>query len=100
MYKSWVQYKKALNLYLTFSSVIFIKISITKCDQIEYKLVHTIFKDYDPSIRPSLYHNSTLNVTFGLALTQLIDVVSKQFFFLNSTIIINKFKLKFFIITD
>jgi hypothetical protein len=45
-----------------------------KCDQVEYKLIHSILKDYDSSIRPSLNHNYTLNVTFGLALHQIIDV--------------------------
>jgi len=30
---------------------------------------------YDSSIRPSLHHNITLNITFGLSLAQLIDVV-------------------------
>ena len=46
-------------------------------DNWEYKLVNDLLKDYDPSIRPSIRHNSTLNVTFGLALAQIIDVVSK-----------------------
>lgn len=46
------------------------------CDHWEYKLAHDILEGYDPSIRPSIRHNSTINVTFGLALTQLIDVVS------------------------
>ena len=44
-------------------------------DQTEYDLIHSILSDYDPSIRPSLHHNYTLNVTFGLSLTQLIDIV-------------------------
>jgi hypothetical protein len=48
------------------------------CDYWEYKLVHDLLDDYDPSIRPSVHHNSTLNVTFGLALAQLIDVVCKK----------------------
>ena len=45
------------------------------CDKWEYKLVRDLLYDYDSSIRPSTHHNSTLNVTFGLALAQLIDVV-------------------------
>ena len=48
----------------------------TNGDPWEYKLIHTILKGYDPSIRPSVHHNITLNVTFGLALAQLIDVVN------------------------
>ncbi len=68
------------------STIIFIVIINYKlilwaqCDPVEYDLIHSILKDYDNSIRPSLTHNSTLNVTFGLALTQLIDVVSVQHF--------------------
>ena len=48
------------------------------CDDWEYKLVKDILKDYEPSIRPSINHRSTLNVTFGLALAQLIDVDEKN----------------------
>lgn len=44
-------------------------------DNWEYKLVHDLLDGYDSSIRPSVHHNVTLNVTFGLALAQLIDVV-------------------------
>lgn len=59
----------------TFIHYLFILI-IKKCqsDNWEYKLVHDILEGYDSSIRPSLHHNATLNVTFGLALAQLIDV--------------------------
>lgn len=78
-------YSSRNKILIRFSSIIvyvfiiFSKIYLpTKCDPIEYDLIHTILKDYDYSIRPSLTHNSTLNVTFGLALIQLIDVVSKQ----------------------
>lgn len=55
----------------------------SKSDESEYDLIHTLLKDYDSSIRPSLHHNYTLNVTFGLSLTQLIDIVKvyqKKFF--------------------
>ena len=55
---------------------IIIKISlVVKCDFWEYKLINDLLTGYDPSIRPSHHHNSTLNVTFGLALAQIIDVV-------------------------
>lgn len=52
---------------------------IVKADQVEYDLIHSILKDYDPSIRPSVHHNYTLNVTFGLSLTQLIDIVIEKY---------------------
>jgi hypothetical protein len=45
------------------------------CDNWEYKLVHDLLNGYDASIRPSVNHNATLNVTFGLSLAQIIDVV-------------------------
>ena len=45
------------------------------CDYWEYKLAHDILDGYDHSIRPSVHHNKTVNVTFGLALAQIIDVV-------------------------
>ena len=48
---------------------------VCECDDWEYKLIRSILSDYDSSIRPSLRHNMTLNVTFGLALAQIIDVV-------------------------
>jgi hypothetical protein len=47
-----------------------------KCDYWEYNLVQDLLKGYNPSIRPSEHHNTTLNVTIGLALAQIIDVVS------------------------
>lgn len=43
-------------------------------DSWEYKLTHALLEGYDKAIRPSKHHNLTLNVTFGLALTQIIDV--------------------------
>jgi hypothetical protein len=46
---------------------LFYSLKLCKCDQWEYELIHKILKDYDASIRPSLNHNYTLNVTFGLA---------------------------------
>jgi hypothetical protein len=67
---------RIVNIFI-FAIILFSKIKLrAKCDPIVYDLIHTILKDYDSSIRPSLTHNSTLNVTFGLALIQLIDVVS------------------------
>ena len=66
-----------INIFI-YAIILFNKIQLrAKCDPIVYDLIHTILKDYDYSIRPSLTHNSTLNVTFGLALIQLIDVVSQ-----------------------
>jgi len=62
-------------IYIACFFIVLNKLKRLKCDQIEYRLIHSILKDYDSSIRPSLNHNYTLNVTFGLALHQIIDVV-------------------------
>ena len=68
MQKSWIT--SGLKIFMLI--IFLVKI---ECDETEYKLIHSILDNYDSSIRPSDRHNSTLNVTFGLALTQLIDVV-------------------------
>ena len=44
-------------------------------DKWERKLVNDLFRDYDSTVRPSVHHNDVLNVTFGLSLAQIIDVV-------------------------
>ena len=46
----------------------------SNADNWEYRLTHDLLDGYDKSIRPSSHHNLTLNVTFGLALAQIIDV--------------------------
>lgn len=61
-------------IWLVFGLLV-VTIMPLRCDDTEYRLIHSILRNYDSSIRPSDHHNSTLNVTFGLALTQLIDVV-------------------------
>jgi hypothetical protein len=50
-----------------------------ECTGINYerKLVRKILDDYDTSVMPSRNASEPLNVTFGLALTQIIDVVSE-----------------------
>ena len=60
--------------------ILFANNFMAKCDYWEYKLMNDLLDDYDSSIRPSVNHNTTLNVTFGLALAQIIDVVSFIFF--------------------
>jgi len=44
-------------------------------DEVEYRLIHDLLRNYDHRIRPSLNASEPLNVTFGLALAQIIDVV-------------------------
>jgi len=44
-------------------------------DEVEYRLIRDLLRNYDHRIRPSLNASEPLNVTFGLALAQIIDVV-------------------------
>ena len=49
-------------------------------DDIEYRLMRDLLRRYDLRVRPSLNASEPLNVTFGLALAQIIDVVSAIMF--------------------
>ena len=56
--------------------IILLLLNQGQCDDIEYKLVHSLLDNYDPGMRPTENHNHSINVTIGLALTQIIDIVS------------------------
>ena len=43
----------------------------------EYRLVRDLMARYNRQVRPSLNSSEPLNVTFGAALAQIIDVVSR-----------------------
>ncbi|GAB6027786.1 Cholinergic receptor, nicotinic, alpha [Chamberlinius hualienensis] len=45
-----------------------------KADQNEYRLMRYLMNNYDKSVRPAKNASEPMNVTFGLALTQIIDV--------------------------
>jgi hypothetical protein len=40
------------------------------------ELYSHLLHSYEPDVRPYTIHNYPLNITFGFALTQVIDVVS------------------------
>ena len=42
----------------------------------EKKLLNDLFKDYKKNMRPVIHDTETINVTIGLSLNQIIDVVS------------------------
>jgi hypothetical protein len=50
-------------------------VKVSLADDYEYRLVRDLTRNYDPRIRPSRNSSEALNVTFGLALAQVIDVV-------------------------
>ncbi|KAK2727385.1 hypothetical protein QYM36_008020 [Artemia franciscana] len=45
------------------------------CDESEYRLAQYLMSTYDRAVRPSRNASEPVNVTFGLSLTQIIDVV-------------------------
>ena len=53
-------------------------LSCARADEHEYRLVSDLMRSYDKSIRPSLNASHPLNVTFGVALAQIIDVVRRD----------------------
>lgn len=52
-------------------------VSVVRCDENEYRLIRDLLVGYDKRVRPSRNYTESLNVTFGLALAQIIDVVSE-----------------------
>lgn len=50
-------------------------VDLVSTDESEYRLIQDLMRNYDPRIRPSINASESLNVTFGLALAQIIDVV-------------------------
>ncbi len=67
---------------LTFIFILIMSNKVSKiiCDNWEYVLARDLFIGYDSSIRPSVSHRNNINVTFGLALAQIIDVVCLFFY--------------------
>ena len=57
--------------------IIFSVLGYVLSDENEYRLVRDLMTSYDKRIRPSQNHSKPLNVTFGVALAQIIDVVSQ-----------------------
>ena len=51
-------------------------VTLGRSDQHEYRLIRDLLAGYDKRVRPSRNYTESLNVTFGLALAQIIDVVS------------------------
>ena len=42
----------------------------------EYRLVRDLMKGYNKQVKPSVLNNQALNVSFGVALAQIIDLVN------------------------
>ncbi|KAL5006859.1 hypothetical protein ScPMuIL_015665 [Solemya velum] len=56
------------------ATIIVTYITSTSGDENEYRLVRDLMGSYDPRPRPVVHHSQALNVTFSVALAQIIDV--------------------------
>lgn len=54
-------------------------ISHKRMEDEEERLFNHLFENYNPRLRPVLKKSEAVNVTFGISLHQIIDVVSLQF---------------------
>lgn len=55
--------------------VLFFSAHLASSDDHEHRLIRDVMRNYDLRVRPSMNASQALNVTFGLALAQIIDVV-------------------------
>ncbi|XP_064613958.1 neuronal acetylcholine receptor subunit alpha-10-like [Liolophura sinensis] len=67
-----------LYIYPAILLTIALKVIMVFGDEFEYRLVRDLMVKYDKRIRPSRNASDALNVTFGLALAQIIDVDEKN----------------------
>ena len=61
----------------------FVSISGGNASKAEERLLRDLFTNYTADARPALNDNDTVNVTIGMTLNQIIDVVSVILFFMN-----------------
>lgn len=73
--KNYRQMETEAMLCVCVTLLLFVTVDIVSTDESEYRLIQDLMRNYDPRIRPSINASESLNVTFGLALAQIIDVV-------------------------
>lgn len=56
--------------------------TLTAGDENEYRLVRDLLVSYDKRVRPSIHYTKSVNITYGVALSQIIDVVRLSFLFM------------------
>ncbi|GBM11272.1 hypothetical protein AVEN_267833-1 [Araneus ventricosus] len=68
-------YQQRCIMFSEISVMIIINVIMaTARDENEYRLTKYLLSNYDKSVRPARHTSEPVNVTFGLALTQIIDV--------------------------
>ena len=56
--------------------LLYVSVTFLLADENEYRLIRDLFINYDKRVRPSIHHSQPVNITYGVALAQIIDVVS------------------------
>ncbi|XP_045169531.1 ligand-gated ion channel 4-like [Mercenaria mercenaria] len=59
-------------------AILIVKVTLTFGDENEYRLVRDLFKAYDKRVRPSIHYSKAVNMTYAVALAQIIDVDEKN----------------------
>ncbi|OQV20250.1 Ligand-gated ion channel 4 [Hypsibius exemplaris] len=59
-------------------AILLVKVPRSGADEHEYRLMSYLLDNYNKAVRPAKNHTEPLTVTFGVALTQLIDVDEKN----------------------
>ncbi|GAV02418.1 hypothetical protein RvY_12988 [Ramazzottius varieornatus] len=73
-----VRQYSGLSLALFMGTVIIAGARQAGADEHEYRLMDYLLENYNSAVRPAKNHTEPLTVTFGMALTQLIDVDEKN----------------------
>lgn len=55
-------------------AIVAVKVGFLLADENEYRLIRDLFINYDKRVRPSMHHSQPVNITYGVALAQIIDV--------------------------
>lgn len=59
-------------------AILIVKVTLTSGDENEYRLIIDLFRSYDKRVRPSVHHTKAVNMTYAVALAQIIDVDEKN----------------------
>ena len=74
---NWLLFGTVCVVFVLYCVVILVMVG---ADDTEHRLMRDLLRNYDRRVRPSLNSSEPLNVTFGLALAQIIDVVRVPMF--------------------
>ena len=70
-------------------SYICLSLAVTKASTNEQELINYLFEHYKPEVRPVVKDSDAVDVTLGLTISQVIDVVCRRVYFINICIVSN-----------